>query len=130
METQSTISTEQIISAVNQLSLPELEQVFERVLSLQAEKKACHLSAEESNLLSIINIGLPHETHQRISVLRTRRDDNSITDAEYEELTQLTDEFEEMHARRMTAMAALAKLRGVSLPTLMEQLGVQLPEYA
>ncbi len=130
METQSTISAEQIISAVNQLSLPELEQVFDRVLSLQAEKKASHLSAEESNLLSIINKGLPSEIHQRISDLRARRDDNSITDVEYEELTQLTDEFEEMHARRMTAMAALAKLRGVSLPTLMEQLGIRLPEYA
>ena len=34
------LSTEQIISAVSHLSLPELEQVFDHVLALQAERMA------------------------------------------------------------------------------------------
>src|SRR2546428_13024185 len=85
METPSSqLSTEQIISAVSHLSLPELEQVFEQVLALQAERKAAHLSAAESALLARINQGLPSALRERIACLRAKREDESITDAEYE----------------------------------------------
>jgi hypothetical protein len=121
-------STDQIISAVDQLSLSELERVFDHVLALQAERKAPHLSPAESRLLVRINQGLPPELRERLAFLKARREDESITDAEYEELTRLSDRAEELHAERMAAMAELAKLRGVSLPELMNQLGIQFPE--
>jgi hypothetical protein len=121
-------STDQIISAVDQLSLSELERVFDHVLALQAERKAPHLSPAESKLLARINQGLPPELRERLALLKARREDESITDAEYEELTRLSDRAEELHAERMAAMAELAKLRGVSLPKLMNQLGIQFPE--
>lgn len=130
METQSTkFSTEQILSAVAQLSLPELEKVFDQVLTLQAKRKANHLSAEESNLLFRINRGLPPELRNSISALQAKRENGSISDSEYQELTQLTDQSEELHAERVAALAELAKLRGASLPVLMEQLGIHFPEY-
>ena len=130
METQSAkFSTEQILSAMAQLSLPELEEVFDQVLTLQAERKASHLSAEESNLLFRINRGLPPELRGSISALQTKRENGSISDSEYEELTQLTDQSEELHAERVVALAELAKLRGVSLPVLMEQLRIHFHEY-
>ena len=122
------LSTEQIISAVSHLSLPELEQVFDHVLALQAERKAAHLSAAESALLTRINQGLPSALRERIAYLRARREDESITDAEYEELTRLTDRAEELHADRMAALVELAKCRGVSLTVLMDQLGIHFPE--
>ena len=124
----SQLSTEQIISAVSCLSLPELEQVFDHVLALQAERKAVHLSAAESALLACINQGVPAELRERTARLRAKREDESITDAEYEELTRLTDQAEELHANRMAALVELAKFRGVSLPVLMNQLGLRFPE--
>ena len=85
METPSSqLSTEQILSAVSHLSLPELEQVFDHVLALQAERKAAHLSTAESALLARINQGLPSALRERIACLRARREDESITDVEYE----------------------------------------------
>jgi len=123
------LSTEQIISAVSHLSLPELEQVFDHVLALQAERKAAHLSAAESALLTHINQGLPSALRERIACLRAKREDETITDAEYEELTQLTDRVEELHADRMAALVELAKCRGVSLAVLMDQLGIHFPEH-
>ena len=123
------LSPEQIISAVSRLSLPELEQVFDYVLALQAERKAARLSAAESALLIRINQGLPSELCGRIAVLRARRENEVITDVEYEELTRLTDRAEELHADRMAALVELAKLRGVSLPVLMDQLGIHFPEH-
>ena len=64
----------QIISAVSHLSLPELEQVFNHVLALLAERKAAHLSAAESALLARINQGLPSALRERIACLRDRRE--------------------------------------------------------
>jgi hypothetical protein len=63
-----------------------------------------------------------------MAYLRAKREDESITDTEYEELTRLTDQAEELHANRMAALAELAKFRGVSLPVLMDQLGIHFPE--
>ena len=129
METSTEqLSTEQILSAVSHLSLPELEQIFDRVLALQAERKAAHLSTAESALLVRINQGLPSELRERLAILRAKREDESLTDAEYEELTRLTDRAEELHADRMAALVELARLRGVSLPMLLERLGIHLPE--
>ena len=122
------LSTEQIISAVSRLSLPELEQVFDHVLALQAERKAAHLSAAESALLACINQGLPSALLERIAYLRARSEDESITDAEYEELTRLTDQAEELHADRMAALVELATCRGVSLTVLMDQLEILFPK--
>jgi hypothetical protein len=123
------LSTEQIISAVAHLSLPDLEQVFDYVLALQAKRKATHLSATESILLDRINKGLPSELRERFALLKSKREEESITDAEYEELSRLTDQAEELHADRIVALAELAKVRGISLPVLMDQLGIHFPEY-
>jgi hypothetical protein len=71
---------------------------------------------------------LPPELRERLALLKARLEDESITDAEYEDLTRLSDRAEELQAERMAAMAELAKLRGVSLPELMNQLGIQFPE--
>ena len=125
----SPLSTEQILSAVSRLSLPELERVFGHVLVLQAERKAAHLSAIESALLVRVNEGLPSALRERLASLRAKREDEIITDAEYEELTRLTDQAEELHADRMAALVELAKYRGVSLATLLDQLGMHFPEH-
>jgi hypothetical protein len=122
------LSTEQIISAVNQLSLQELERVFDSVLAIQAERKAPRLSEEEPALLARINQGLPDELRERLSFLRAKREDETITDAEYEELTSLTLQAEDLHAERMAAMVKLARLRGLNLPTLMDQLDIHFPD--
>jgi hypothetical protein len=123
------LSPEQIISAVSHLSLPELENLFARMLALKAERTATHLSATESALLVRINQGLPSELHDRLRALRAKREDEIITEAEYEELTKLTDQAEEYHASRMAALVELAALRGIPLPALMNQLGLHFPEH-
>jgi hypothetical protein len=125
METPSSrVSTDEIISAVAQLSLPEIEEVFDHVLALQAERQAGHLSPSESELLVRINDWLPAELLERLATLRAKREDETITDAEYGELTRLGDQAEELHAERLAALVELAKLRGVTVPLLLDQLGI------
>ena len=83
---------------------------------------------DESVLLERINEGLPEALLARLLVLRSKREEGSIDQEEYNELTELADRPEELHADRMAALVALAKLRGITLPSLMDQLGVRSPE--
>lgn len=131
MDTPSSqLSPAQIIAAVSHLSSPELKLVLDSLLALQAQRNAPRLSATESALLMRINQGLPTDLRARITTLRRQREEETISDTEYEELTRLTDRAEELHAERMAALVELAQLRGVSLPVLMDQLGIHFPEYA
>ncbi len=124
----SQISTDQIISAVHRLSLSELDRVFDRVLIEKAERKAVHLTSTESDLLSQIYQVLPSHLRERILKLREKRATHQIEDDEYLELTTLTDQAEIVHAKRVAAMVELAKFRGLTLPELMNQLGLHFPE--
>ncbi len=123
------LSTTEILSAASRLSLPELEHLFDHILALQAERRAAHLSREESTLLDRVNQGLPEKLLRRLALLRAKREEESTTDEEYEELTALTDQAEELHAERMTALVELAKARGVTLAALMDQLGISFPAH-
>ncbi len=130
MDTPSSqLSPAQIIAAVSHLSQSDLKKVFDSLLALQAQRNAPRLSATESALLMRINQGLGADLCARITTLRRQREEETISDTEYEELTRLTDRAEELHAERMAALVELAQLRGVSLPVLMDQLGIHFPEH-
>jgi hypothetical protein len=126
--TSEQMSAEEIMAAVDTLNLRELELVFDHVLAVQAERKGPHLPTEESALLARINRGLPEDLRTRILLLRRKREDGSISEGEYLELTVLTDQVEELHADSMAALVDLAKLRGLTLPVLMDQLDIRFPE--
>jgi hypothetical protein len=110
------------------LSLPELDQVFDKVLAVRAERIAPSLSAVEASLLERINQGPPAELRARMQELKAKRADCSITNTEYEELTLLADQAEVLQAERMTALGKLARLRGLRLPEMMAELGLHFPE--
>lgn len=84
----------------------------------------------ESRLLEQISAGLPPAIWQRYHELTAKRRDETLTDEEYPELLRLTDEVELWNARRLELLLELARLRGVPLRTLMEQMGLGQPPYA
>jgi hypothetical protein len=58
-----------------------------------------------------------------------KRDDESISPLELEELTMLTDRLELLQADRLAALAELGNLRGVTLDEVMRQLGIHFPDH-
>jgi len=124
------LSTNKLLEAVERLSLAELQQFLSRVLALQAQRKAPHLSVKESALLAEINQGLPQKVRTRLNQLVSKRRANALTQAEHKELLRLIDQLEEAEARRAKALAQLARLRGVSMTALMRELGIRAPRYA
>jgi len=77
-----------------------------------------------------INRGLPADLRQRYDALNTKLHDDTITPQEHEELLVFIDRIELADAERMQHLIALAQLRGVSVDTLMEQLGIRRTTYA
>jgi hypothetical protein len=121
-EAQPSCST--LLEAAAQLSAPELDQLLDGVLTLRARRRAPSLWSAESALLLTINQPLPPAVQKRFDELRSKLQEATITPEEHRELLEVTDEKEIHWARRMEAAVELARLRGVPLPDLLQQLGI------
>ena len=126
---QNPASAEEIIQVAKQLPLLELEQLVDRVIAIRAERRAPHLTGNESELLARINQGLPTEERARLKELISRRDAETIIPTEVRELIGMTDRLEKLHAERLAALAELATLRGITLDEVINQLGIQFPDH-
>jgi len=130
IEANVRLSTSKLFEAVEKLSLSELDQLLSRIIALRARQKSPHLSDKESELLTQINKGLPPDVRTRLDQLVKKRRANNLTSDEYNELLALTDVLEQAEVERAEALVQLARLRGVSMTELMQDLGIQAPDYA
>ncbi|MEZ4863064.1 MAG: hypothetical protein R3C14_17220 [Caldilineaceae bacterium] len=86
-------------------------------------------SANETDLLLQINQGLSQVQWSRYHELVQKRRAARLSEAEYQELIDLSDYIEVVNAERIEAVAQLAKLRGKSLRTMMAELQIKPPSY-
>jgi hypothetical protein len=121
------MSVDELLKAVDDLSEPDLDHLVDRALFVRARRKANVLTAEETVLLSAINQGIPSALHDRYEVLLEKRDDETLTEAEYAELLAISNQIEAFGVKRIEALAKLATLRQVPLLKLMGDLGIQSP---
>ena len=91
---------------------------------LQTRAAPTRLSPGESKLLKRINSSLSAIEWERYRVLLAKRDAEALNSQEQAELVALSDEIEEANARRMKAVAELARLRKTTVPALVETLGL------
>ncbi len=127
---EAQITSDELLRAARQLPAAELESFVAQVLALQAQRKSPSLSRQEAELLIQINQGLPDGLRQRLGELIEKRQAETLTPAEHDELLHLTSQVEEMEAQRAAALGELARLRRVSLNILMQNLGIHPPQYA
>lgn len=120
----------ELLHAVEQLNQFDLEQLMTRIITLQANRQAPALSKEETDLLLRINQGIPLVIQTRFDQLVAKRRAESLTPDEHQELLYLVNQIEKSDAERIRELTKLAQLRGVTLTTLMDQLGIQPPPYA
>jgi hypothetical protein len=124
------MSLDELLNAANQLSETDLETLVDQILLLRARRKAHVLPSQESSLLLQINYSLPADLHQRYHTLTEKRDSETLTNPEYDELLNLSDRFEQLAVLRVEALVSLAALRQIPLAQLMNDLGIQPPTYA
>ena len=120
------MSLDELIQAANELDETELDRLLQQIVTLRAQRKAHALPAEEADLLDRINQGVPADLRAEYQALRAKREAETLTEAEHEQLIQLSNQIEQWGAQRLEALATLAQLRQVALPTLMETLGIEI----
>ncbi|MGI8589351.1 MAG: STAS/SEC14 domain-containing protein [Chloroflexia bacterium] len=125
LRVEAQLSSDELLNAVAQLSVPELDQFVVQVLDLQSQRKAPKPAHTESELLLKINGGLPAEVYARLDQLIAGRDARTLTPEEQAELVSLTDRIEVMDARRAEHLIELARLRSTTLPLLVKALGIR-----
>ena len=114
-----------LLSGVAQLDTPELERFVSQVLALRAKRFAPNLSKQEAELLIKINQHWPIDLQHRYDKLTLKRQAETLTTEEHQELLAFIAQVEQADAERAQAMGSLAQLRSVPLPQLMQDLGVQ-----
>ena len=119
-----------VLDGVAQLELPELERFASDVNSLVARRKAPFLARREAQLLQKINRGIPPAARQRYAELNSKLLDETLSQAEHEELLHLVDAIEQADADRLKYLLELAQLRSTTLDALMDQLGIRRPVHA
>ena len=121
------LTTEDIFAAITQLQPTEADKLTLRLLHLQAERKAPHIPEREAELLDRIYRVKRPEFRERFDTLFAKLRAFTLTPEEHEEFMRLTDESEAFDVQRLEALVELAKLRGKTLPTLMQDLGLKAP---
>jgi len=127
---EAQMSSAQLLNAVEQLPPREFSVLVTHMLALRAQRQANPLSESETELLLQINQGIPADLQSRFDKLIQKRQSEIIGPGELEELIQISGHIEELDARRLTALDALARLRGVPLSSLMVSLGIAAPRHA
>lgn len=118
------VDTEQLLHAALQLPRSELEQFVTRLRVLSLQQETPYLAQAESEMLLKINQGLPAATQQRLDELITKRQTQTLTPDEHQELIQLTEQSEKSDVERLQHLLALAAQRNISLDELTRQLGM------
>ncbi len=96
-----------------------------RTLEQQFGSSANPSTAEaDAELLLRINEGPSEEVWRRYHELSVKRDSETLTPEEHDELIGLSEMIEAADVTRLEYMAELAKLRGVSLRSLRADLGI------
>jgi hypothetical protein len=130
IEVRSQVSLDELLNGVAQLDMPELERFISQVLTLRAKRISPCLPKEEAGLLEKINQGLSPDAQRRYDELTAKRRAETLTSEEHQELLELIDRIERADAERAQTLTDLARLRKVSVTTLMSELGIRPPDYA
>ncbi len=83
------------------------------------------LSEDEELLLREIDRGFSDPWWDRYGELVGKREDESLSEFERQELKVLTDALEEYNVRRISCLAGVAKRHGVALEELIKQLDLK-----
>jgi excisionase family DNA binding protein len=120
------MSLDDRVQAASQRNVAKLDRLLQQIVTLRAQRKAQALPPEEADLLERINQGVPDDLHAAYQALRAKREAETLTEAEHDRLIQLSNQIEQLGAQRLEALATLAQLRQVALPTLMGTLGLEI----
>jgi len=113
-----------LLREMAQLPVGDLDRLACNLLVPRSAKRAQRLPDREADLLLAINRVLSPRARARYRRLCAKRGAGTLRRAEHRELVRLSDETETINAGRAKSLVALAALRKITVPELMESLGL------
>jgi hypothetical protein len=118
------LTVEHLMAAVKQLSPAEWYEFQQQLAAWQAQNGAREATEAELVVCIKANSRLPAAAQRRFNRLRQKRQAETLTPAEAEELRTLWQRVEAMNVARLQALTTLAQQRGTDVRTLMHDLGL------
>ena len=117
-----------LLKDVAQMPLPEIERFVQSVHALITQRKSTDKTYQDRLLLRKINETILGATKtKRYQLLVQKLEAETISDSEYKEFMQLAEQEEVIRYERLTYLVELAQIRSITLPQLMENLGLNRP---
>ena len=117
-----------LLKDVAQMPLPEIERFVQSVHALITQRKSTDKTYQDRLLLRKINETILGATKtKRYQLLVQKLEAETMSDSEYKEFMQLAEEEETIRYERLTYLVELAQIRSITLPQLMENLGLNRP---
>jgi hypothetical protein len=124
----ATVAHEQVIDLIEDLpneTLPDLVRFIEFLRFKSRHEKPAVRTETEAPLLAIALRRLPSEDQRRLSLLRARKEEGTLTPEEHAELLAFVERVEREDAERAAALVELSRLRNMPLGALMSELGLE-----
>ena len=118
------LTTNDLLKGVEQLDGTDLDEFVQKVLYIRANRFADSFSKEEADLMEQINLGLSQNELNKLNSLVQKSEEGILTNNELETYQDLSAKMETLNVKRITALAQLANLKGLSLDNTMEELGL------
>jgi hypothetical protein len=121
LQLSSELEQQLLSAAIEQGIEPDLyilNTLQERLLSNRS------VPMTEAELIQQINIGLSPSDWEKYHAFIDKRQAETLTQDEYQQLVLMSDRLEKLNVQRIQSLIQLAKLRQQTLPELMENLGI------
>ena len=130
-EMQLESKSQALFGNFSEMPLNELEHFISALNALAIRKRVVDVEKRDKVLLKKINQSiLPEPIMERYAFLQDKMEVEKLSDAEYTELFTLVDKEEKIRNKRFQYLFELSQLRNISLAELMDNLGLNILNYA
>jgi hypothetical protein len=125
IQIQSEIDAHVLLNSVAQMPINELEYFVHELNALITRKKTNNKPYQERTLLTKINQSiLPKSKIERYIALHHKLESETLSESEHSEFMDLVEQDEAHRNQRVKYMIELAQVRNITLPQLMQTLGL------
>lgn len=127
---QFSIGVDDFIKNIEQLDIPELEQITRAALNALAIKRIKKTERAETDdtetvLIQKIKGAFPDELQEKFLALQEKKRINQLSEEEHQELLKIIYEFENLNVERLKNLGVLAQIKNVPVLNLMRELQLQ-----
>jgi hypothetical protein len=123
--------SQSLLRGFSEMPLRDLERFISELNALVIQKRVTDKGKQDKALLLKINEAiLPEQTMEQYVSLQEKMEDGNISDAEYQDLLIIVTKEEKIRNKRVQYLIELSQLRGITLPVLMNDLGLNTVKYA